>query len=150
MYLVLLQKHRMQYSQLKKKIDTDIRLQIKMQKVPKISAPVAIIIQWYEPNKKRDPDNVFSGVKFILDAMQDRYTYQTIGKKRQKFVTSTGIWKDDNYQHFPGGLLHTLEIDPSNPRIEVYILPQFTLNKISKGILKGQINGGYTQDTSSD
>ena len=31
--------------------------------------PVAVQLEWIEPNNKRDPDNVFAGVKFVLDGL---------------------------------------------------------------------------------
>ena len=33
--------------------------------------PVAVQLEWIEPNNKRDPDNVFAGVKFILDGLEN-------------------------------------------------------------------------------
>lgn len=33
--------------------------------------PVFIDITWYEPNRKRDPDNIAGAKKYILDAMQE-------------------------------------------------------------------------------
>jgi len=32
---------------------------------------VSISCTWYENGRKRDPDNVFAGIKFVLDAMVD-------------------------------------------------------------------------------
>ena len=36
----------------------------------KVTAPVRIRFEWHESNRRRDLDNIFSGKKFILDAMQ--------------------------------------------------------------------------------
>lgn len=30
---------------------------------------VVIIITWYEPDERRDPDNIMAGQKFILDGL---------------------------------------------------------------------------------
>jgi hypothetical protein len=32
--------------------------------------PVYVNITWKEPNRKRDPDNIAGGKKFIMDALQ--------------------------------------------------------------------------------
>ena len=41
---------------------------------------VSITITWYEPNEKRDPDNVMAGQKFILDGLVKPELYQmTLG-----------------------------------------------------------------------
>ena len=39
-------------------------------KVGKAAGPVIISLEWHDSNGRRDIDNVFFGVKFILDAMQ--------------------------------------------------------------------------------
>lgn len=67
------------------------------------SSPVCINIHWYEPNKKRDPDNIFSGVKFILDAMVEM---NIIPDDSQKYVQKIN---------------NELFIDKDNPRIVVTI-----------------------------
>ena len=39
-------------------------------RIGKITYPCYICIVWHERTRKRDPDNIFSGKKYILDAMQ--------------------------------------------------------------------------------
>lgn len=34
------------------------------------TAPVRVSFEWHEKTRRRDPDNIFSAKKFILDAMQ--------------------------------------------------------------------------------
>lgn len=48
-------------------------------------APVLILFKWNEKSKRRDLDNVYSGKKYILDAMQ-----------------KCGIIDNDNYTHIKG------------------------------------------------
>ena len=48
-------------------------------------APVLILCKWNEKSKRRDLDNVYSGKKYILDAMQ-----------------KCGIIDNDNYTHIKG------------------------------------------------
>jgi len=44
--------------------------------------PVTIWIRWTEPNAKRDPDNVASAKKFILDGLQTAGIIQNDGMKQ--------------------------------------------------------------------
>lgn len=34
-----------------------------------VKTPVSILCVWYEKNKRRDPDNISAGIKFILDGL---------------------------------------------------------------------------------
>lgn len=72
-------------------------------KLPKYEQ-VNIIITWYEPNEKRDPDNIMAGQKFILDAL-----------------VHAGVIPNDS-QKYIQGILHRFRVDRENPRIEVEIL----------------------------
>ena len=65
--------------------------------------PVDVYITYYEPNNKRDADNVISSQKFILDAMVQR---SVLPNDSRKYVD----------QIHP--LVYT---DRKNPRIEVEI-----------------------------
>jgi Holliday junction resolvase RusA-like endonuclease len=64
---------------------------------------VALIITWYEPNEKRDPDNVQAGCKFILDGLVKAGTIPNDTRRYIKSIT-----------HIP-------ELDRDNPRVEVEI-----------------------------
>lgn len=64
---------------------------------------VDIIITWYEPNEKRDPDNVQAGCKFILDGLVKAGTIPNDTRRYIKSIT-----------HIP-------ELDRENPRVEVEI-----------------------------
>lgn len=64
---------------------------------------VFITFKWYEPNAKRDLDNVCFAKKFILDAL----------------VTSGVICADS--RKGVSGFVDEFFIDKDNPRIEVYI-----------------------------
>lgn len=69
-----------------------------------INCPVLIYYRFYEPNKRRDNDNILSGaVKFIQDSL-----------------VKTGILKDDNQPCIPKFYFDTF-VDKVNPRIEVEI-----------------------------
>lgn len=76
-------------------------------KVPAIRVPVKIHFKWVEPNKRRDRDNVQSGSKFILDAMQELFILVNDSRKWVLDVTHD-----------------TQTIDKANPRIEVTIVAE--------------------------
>lgn len=64
---------------------------------------VALDFKWYEPNRRRDPDNVCFAHKFILDAL-----------------VNNGIIKGDS-QKYITGLNDDFFVDREFPRIEVTI-----------------------------
>ena len=39
--------------------------------VPKFTKPVNVHFKWFEPNKRRDLDNIRYGAKFILDGLRE-------------------------------------------------------------------------------
>ncbi|ACA63327.1 putative Holliday junction resolvase [Lactobacillus phage c5] len=63
--------------------------------------PLNLYIVWYEPNKRRDIDNITFATKFIQDAL-----------------VKSGILEDDS-QKYIVGVLHRVLVDRKNPRIEV-------------------------------
>ena len=69
----------------------------------RITQPVMLEIVWYEKNKKRDIDNVASGVKFILDGL-----------------VAAGVLINDS-QKYVKGLVHSFAVDNLAPRIEIKI-----------------------------
>lgn len=73
----------------------------KLKKVDKY--PIQLKIAWYEPNKRRDIDNITFATKFILDALVE-----------------TGIIENDS-QKYVNSISHRVRIDKNNPRIEVEI-----------------------------
>lgn len=70
----------------------------------RIDKPVEMRYCWYEPNKRRDKDNVSSfGRKVIQDAL-----------------VQCGVLKDDGWKYVVG-FSDRFEVDKENPRIEVKI-----------------------------
>lgn len=66
--------------------------------------PCKLKITWYEPNRRRDVDNVVFGVKFILDEL-----------------VACGIIPNDS-QKYVNQITNGVYCDSNNPRIEVRIL----------------------------
>lgn len=75
-------------------------------RLPVFHDPVRLLFRWFEPNNRRDIDNVAGACKFIIDALVD---CGRIPRDSRKWVC--GIAHD-----FP-------EPDPKNPRVEVTITP---------------------------
>ena len=65
--------------------------------------PIGLKIKWYEPNNRRDIDNITFGTKFILDSM-----------------VCMGIIEDDS-RKYVDSIEHIVFTDKNNPRIEVEI-----------------------------
>lgn len=64
---------------------------------------VDITITWHEPDKRRDPDNITGGTKFILDGLM-----------------VAGVIQGDS-QRYINSITHRWGVDAKNPRIEVQI-----------------------------
>ena len=65
---------------------------------------VDLIITWYEPNMKRDKDNIMAGQKFILDGL-----------------VQAGVLSNDGWKQI-GKVTHDFKIDRQNPRVEVELI----------------------------
>lgn len=72
----------------------------------KARMPVAVVIRWYEPNARRDKDNVMFAEKFVLDSLVER-----------------GIIEGDGWNDILQ-IFHWCDIDKDNPRVEVEIYEQ--------------------------
>lgn len=71
----------------------------------RIKKPVRMLYKWYEPNKKRDLDNISAfGRKVIQDALVD-----------------TRVLQDDGWKYVKG-FQDEFYVDKGNPRIEVEII----------------------------
>lgn len=64
---------------------------------------VKITIDWYEPNQRRDVDNITAGTKFIMDSL-----------------VQCSVIKDDS-QRYVKAIHHNIYVDKENPRIEINI-----------------------------
>lgn len=68
-----------------------------------IELPIDLKIKWFCKNRKKDPDNISFGQKFILDGMQ-----------------KAGVIPNDGFAQI-NSIHHDYEIDKNNPRIEIEI-----------------------------
>lgn len=91
---------------LKKSNESVVSDCIYLQKLKATDKEVFIKFYWYEPNRKRDKDNIASAKKFILDAL-----------------VKTSILPNDNWKYIKG-FSDYFDVDKNNPRIEVEIIEQ--------------------------
>ena len=70
----------------------------------RITKPVYITYKWYEPNKKRDLDNIAFAKKFVQDAL-----------------VTNGILENDGWANIVG-FCDEFYVDKENPRVEVEIM----------------------------
>jgi Holliday junction resolvase RusA-like endonuclease len=71
------------------------------QQVSVITNPVIVTVTWIEQNRKRDPDNIASATKYILDGLQVAGKLKNDGQKEIR------------------GLVHWFKVDENTPRIVV-------------------------------
>jgi Holliday junction resolvase RusA-like endonuclease len=64
-------KHRYAGSKLKAQETKRCALWAMSGSVPKFTKPVKVHFMWFEPNKRRDLDNIRYGAKFILDGLRE-------------------------------------------------------------------------------
>lgn len=80
-------------------IEWEIRRQLRNAKFDMVN----LIFSWYEPNKRRDQDNIAFAKKFVLDALQ-----------------ATGTIPGDGWKALDG-FADRFYVDRDSPRIEVEI-----------------------------
>lgn len=76
--------------------------QAKLKRVDKY--PITLKITWYEENKRRDIDNITFATKFIQDAL-----------------VKCGVLENDGQKQI-NKVIHDVQVDKNNPRIEVEII----------------------------
>lgn len=92
--------HAKAYSRMKKKYTELVAWQVKG--IPKQDS-VFLDITWYAKNKRKDPDNIAAGIKFIMDGL-----------------VMGGVIENDGWQQNKGWT-NSFEIDKDNPRVEINI-----------------------------
>ena len=91
-------------AKLKRDCEVDIEKQLRPFRLKPFTEPVRVHFDWYEPNQRRDVDNISAyGKKVILDAL-----------------VSCGVLKKDS-QRYVKGTSDEVHVDKDNPRIEVTI-----------------------------
>ena len=91
------------YSSMKRSVTLSVAAQATAARLKPHQDRTIIEFHWYEKNKRRDPDNIRHGAKYILDGLVE-----------------AGILQDDS-QKYIGGFIDYFNIDKSNPHVEVRI-----------------------------
>jgi len=92
-------------SSMKRSCQHEAYLAIRQAKLKPIGKyPIRLKITWYEPNKRRDIDNIVYAVKWIADSLVE-----------------AKIIPDDSQKYIVGIENHVL-VDSNNPRIEVELI----------------------------
>jgi len=94
--------HWSRYAKLKKEYSTLVSILAKIQLRP-VQERVRIGFRWYCRDRRKDPDNICSAKKFIIDGL-----------------VVAGILQDDGWKQV-SSFSDDFEIDAVNPRIEVII-----------------------------
>ena len=92
--------HPMAYSALKKRWGEVVTVAIKQAKLKPMKGPVQIHITWVEKTRRRDPDNIRAGSKFILDALVKAKvlpcdSHKTIWQISDSFLVQKESWRVD-------------------------------------------------------
>ena len=106
--------YRSPYAKAKREAELTIRMEIDQQlreyqkkfsymEKWKVEVDSCLHFRWYEKNRRRDPDNIASGAKFVLDAM-----------------IKQGCLANDNWQYIRY-ISHDFIVDKDNPRLELHI-----------------------------
>ena len=66
-----------------------------------ITTRLHLSLNWFVKDKRKDPDNCYFAVKYILDGMVDG-----------------GLLEGDGFKHI-SSIVHTIEVDKEEPRVEV-------------------------------
>jgi len=94
--------HYAKYSTEKKERTEEVAWLAKQARLPKFEK-ACLVITWFEPDRRRDPDNIMAGQKFILDGLVQA---GTITNDSQRYIQS---------------ITHRFGVDRENPRVEVEI-----------------------------
>lgn len=92
--------HPMAYSALKKRWGEVVTVAIKQAKLKPMKGPVQIHLTWVEKTRRRDPDNIRAGSKFILDALVKSKvlpcdSQKTIWQISDSFLVQKESWRVD-------------------------------------------------------
>ena len=83
----------------------EVQLAAMIARIRPVRSQVTVTISCYEPNARRDVDNVTSGAgKVILDALQE-----------------IGVLQGDGRKYIAQVIYSAVEVDRKNPRVEVEI-----------------------------
>ncbi len=92
--------HPMAYSAMKKRWGHVVETSIRQAKLKPMRGPVQIHLTWVEKTRRRDPDNIRAGSKFILDALVKAQilpcdSLKTVWGLSDSFLVDAHQWRVD-------------------------------------------------------
>lgn len=102
-YINAERRNRYQAAKMKREAEKIVIWSAKASRLKKVKNPVMMFYTWFEPNKKRDKDNITFGRKIIQDAL-----------------VKGGYLPGDGWAHIIG-FADEFQVDKKEPRIEVVI-----------------------------
>ena len=91
------------YAGNKQKRDTQFLIKLCCRGLPELREPVKLEYVWFEPDRRRDWDNITAAQKFVQDALVEAHKLRNDG------------WANICYIH------HDVKVDRKNPRVELTI-----------------------------
>nr|WP_314639727.1 hypothetical protein [uncultured Olsenella sp.] len=86
----------------------------------KPSCPVSVETVWHETNDRRDLDNIYGGIKYVLDGICTPSNWSSRKHDYARNPFGCGAIQDDS-QKYVGELVYSMVIDPENPGVEVIV-----------------------------
>jgi len=94
--------HKMRSADQKKTYTELVMWCVKKAKIPRMKR-ASLNITWYEPDRRRNPDNIQAAVKYIWDGL-----------------VNAGVLENDGWKQ-QGAVTHRMAVDKCRPRVEVEI-----------------------------
>lgn len=94
-----------QYSLAKKALTQSVGAEAMQQSEALENTCYTLFFEWYLPDFRKDPDNVYHGTKYALDGL-----------------VGADILLNDGFKHTGGGHIHTFFKDAKDPRLEIYFV----------------------------
>lgn len=101
------------YVRMKREAIQTVGIIARSQLKQEIQTPAVFSFTWYCPNKRKDPDNVMSGQKYVFDGLQEY-----------------GLLKNDGWGQI-AAITHSFHVDKQNPRVEIEIMEGVEVKSVS-------------------
>lgn len=92
-----------EYVKIKRAAIRDVGIMAKVSLKTPIQTPATFSFVWYCRNRRKDPDNIMSGQKYVFDGLQE-----------------CGLLENDGWKEI-AGITHEFRVDKHNPRVEITI-----------------------------
>lgn len=118
-------------NRLKRHTQDDIGWAIRAARLVTMTGPVDVSITWHEATRRRDPDNIMSGIKYVLDALVECGTLEGDSQRHIRTIT------------------HRVAIDRANPRVVVTLTSKEDSSRDGTVIVGAWQRSGRTRSTTA-